>query len=129
MNNSKLSYDTITFFEQYKNKVHELKTLKDQIRKIQTSAQDEIDKLSSDVISLEKDCLSMRKIITSVLENDIDSVEARLTDDPTIIKSTLWQTHHSPGGYIEVEDSVKCKIFNKPMTAGVAPYPIANVVK
>ena len=98
-----LSESTIDYFEQYKQKALEIKSLKDQLRDLQKQQQIDIDTLSKHIISLEQESLGMRRVITSVLENDVDSVEARLTDDPNITRSNLWHGYHNIGGHIEID--------------------------
>lgn len=100
---NKLSESTIDYFYQYRQKAKTIKDLKNHIREIQQQHQEQVNLLYNQVQSLEIDITSMRRIITTVLENDVDSVEARLTHDPNVLDSNLWQERHTPGGYMDMD--------------------------
>ena len=97
---SPITHKTFEFFEKYRAKVKEVKDVKELMRKIQQDAQAEITRLYTHTLALEKECVTMRRIITRVIEEGIDDVEARLQGDDQTATS-MWQAMHNPGGTVD----------------------------
>lgn len=95
-----ISNRTFEYFEQYRAKVNKIKETKDLMRKIKDDAQAEITRLYTNVQDMEKECLVMRRIITKVIEEGLDDVEARLRGD-NVIETNMWQGEHKVGGDID----------------------------
>jgi len=96
-----LSDITIDYFEEYKQKALKLKNLKSKLSVLKIQAQKEIDLLNEQIISLEQESLTMRRIITQVLENETDPVSVKLIDDH-YNKTNIWQPTHVVGGQPEL---------------------------
>jgi len=119
-----LSETTIDYFELYKQKALEIKSLKNKARSMQQQYMSEMNELTERISSLEQESLGMRRIITQVLEDDIDSVEARLTNDK-IDSTNMWQGYHSIGGHIDTD---KTALSAHPHYIGVAPNQLSSII-
>ena len=90
-----ISQETFDYFETYREKIKSIRDTKALMRKIKDDAQAEITRLYEDVKNSEKEAHQMRRIITRVIEDGIDSVEARLTPDDNQVVSNMWQNSHT----------------------------------
>ena len=69
-----ISQETFDYFETYREKIKSIRDTKALMCKIKDDAQAEITRLYEDVKNSEKEAHQMRRIITRVIEDGIDSV-------------------------------------------------------
>ena len=122
-----LSKATIDYFEKYQKKSLEIKNLKEQAREIQKKYREEIDKINKNIIDLDSECLAMRHIITRVLDDGQDAVEARLSDEIEL-STTLWDEYHGVGQFIVNGAANNTQGVSTNITTGLnsIPYPIPS---
>ena len=74
------------YFKSYRHKLRELENYKDTINKLNI----EVASIRNKVIGLQNECIKMRTIITIMIEEGIDDVEARLRDEKSTV--SLWES-------------------------------------
>lgn len=77
---------TLEFFEQYRSKKLEIENLKSQLRILDDDAQ----RLRQNIRNINEEVESMRKIITTMIDNGWDPVEAKLRTEETDRQFSFW---------------------------------------
>ena len=110
-----MSNSTLDYFETYREKnkeLHEARQLLYDLNSSVVSAKSAITELQSEIYA-------MRKIITMMIDNNLDPVEVKLTTEPSDRKESLWEITDS-------KESKMSTVFSGVVTAW-APMTATSV--
>lgn len=79
---------TLDYFEEYRKKKRELESLADEHQRIKTVA----DEIRTKARNLEEEIASMKRIMTLMIDNGIDPVEAKLKTEPSSLVDSFWDS-------------------------------------
>lgn len=74
------------FFEKYRTKLKEVEEMSIELKK----AESKVSSMRKDISTIYNEISTMRSIITDMIDNGWDPVEANLKRDPNDIKTTFW---------------------------------------
>ena len=78
---------SLDYFEQYREKIREIKVLEEQV----SNLQEQINSRRSNIKSLNTEVNGMRRIITVMIDQGMDPVEAKLRTDDDDRQDNLWR--------------------------------------
>lgn len=77
---------SLDYFEQYREKKKQLAELTNEHRDLRTI----LDQKRAEARVLENEISSMKRIITTMIDHGVDHVEAKLMNDPSDLKDSMW---------------------------------------
>ena len=95
------------YFKSYRDKLKQLENYETDVKNLNL----EVASIRNKIMSLQTECVKMRSIITVMIEEGIDHVEARLRDDTSVV--SLWD-----------DESLK----NLTTTVTKSTYPFYNTI-
>lgn len=82
------------YFDMYRQKITEITDLKTEMKKIYEETESTLDRLRSKINKAEQEVVNMRRVISKMIDNNIDDIEARLRLNENDTPS-LWSEQHS----------------------------------